>query len=487
LDAYEEGLKIEPENKVNQQGLASVKRAIEAEAQEGKTTPTCGDCTRLQADNCITDGFKGDPMGGLGNMFNSPDLLQKLAANPKTAPFLADPTFMTKLQQIKSQPAMTQDIFSDPRMIQVLGVAMGVDMDMMNPDAAASRAGPSAQEGGKVEEHTEDVPMPDARPAPAQKEPTPEPEPVEEDEEAKAAKAAKEEADQEKAAGTAEYKKRNFDAAIAHYSKAWDLHKDITYLNNLGAAKFEKGDYQGAIDACTQAVEHGREVYADFKMIAKSYARIGSAYEKLGNHEEAVANYKRSLTEHRTPEIVNKLRAAEKAKIEAARQAYIDPAKAEEAREEGNKKFKESDWPAAVAAYTEMIKRGPEDPRGYSNRAAAYMKLLEFPSALDDCDVAIKKDPKFYRAYIRKAQAYFGMRDYSKCLDVCEEAMGVEGITDANRREVEQQQQKALSSMYASRENETEEQTRERIQRDPEVCTILTWKACRAGQERGVG
>jgi stress-induced-phosphoprotein 1 len=106
---------------------------------------------------------------------------------------------------------------------------------------------------------------------------------------------------------------------------------------------------------------------------------------------------------------------------------------------------------------------------------------------LDDCDVAIKKDPKFYRAYIRKAQAYFGMRDYSKCLDVCEEAMGVEGITDANRREVEQQQQKALSSMYASRENETEEQTRERIQRDPEVCTILTWKACRAGQERGVG
>ncbi|KAK1957306.1 hypothetical protein LY78DRAFT_686315 [Colletotrichum sublineola] len=49
---------------------------------------------------------------------------------------------------------------------------------------------------------------------------------------------------------------------------------DITYLNNLGAAYFEKGDYDKAIEACTKAVEEGREIYADFKLIAKSYARI---------------------------------------------------------------------------------------------------------------------------------------------------------------------------------------------------------------------
>ncbi|KDN68297.1 putative DEAD/DEAH box helicase [Colletotrichum sublineola] len=54
----------------------------------------------------------------------------------------------------------------------------------------------------------------------------------------------------------------------------WMLYKDITYLNNLGAAYFEKGDYDKAIEACTKAVEEGREIYADFKLIAKSYARI---------------------------------------------------------------------------------------------------------------------------------------------------------------------------------------------------------------------
>lgn len=311
--------------------------------------------------------------------------------------------------------------------------------------------------------------MPDARPTKSEPAPAPEPEPeVEEDEEAIAKKKAKEEADKEKALGTVEYKKRNFDEAVAHYTKAWELHKDITYLNNVGAAKFEKGDYEGAIAACTEAVEYGREVYADFKMIAKSYARIGTSYEKQGDYAQAIANYQKSLTEHRTPDVVNKLRAAEKTKIDKAKKAYIDPAKAEEARELGNAKFKESDWPAAVAAYTEMTKRAPEDPRGYSNRAAAFMKLLEFPSALDDCDQAIKRDPKFIRAYLRKAQAYFGMRDYSKCLDMCEEATAVdEG--GANKREIDQQQQKALQAMYATRDGETEEQTKERIQRDPEV------------------
>ncbi|KAK5266589.1 Hsp90 cochaperone, partial [Cryomyces antarcticus] len=59
-------------------------------------------------------------------------------------------------------------------------------------------------------------------------EPEPEPEPSPEDEEAAAAKKAKEEADQEKKLGTDAYKKRQFDSAIEHYSKAWELHKDIT-------------------------------------------------------------------------------------------------------------------------------------------------------------------------------------------------------------------------------------------------------------------
>jgi stress-induced-phosphoprotein 1 len=404
-------------------------------------------------------------------MFSDPQLLQKLASNPKTSAYLADPSFMAKLQSIKQNPQNTQDLFSDPRMIQVLGVMMGVDMDMRMPDEAAPGASASGSKAEAEDEVMTDAPS-SKKPEPAKKAPTPEPEPVEEEDEEKIQERKnKEAAEKEKALGTENYKKRNFDEAIKHYQAAWELHKDITYLNNLGAAYFEKGDYQECINTCTKAAEEGRERYADFKVIAKSYARIGSAYEKLGDLANAIDYYNKSLREHRTPEVVSKVRAAEKRKIEEARKAYIDPVKAEEAREEGNKKFKESDWPGAVAAYSEMIKRAPDDPRGYSNRAAAFIKLLEFPSALDDCDTAIKKDPKFIRAYIRKAQAYFGMREYSKSLDVLTEAQTIDAQHHggANAREIEQQQQKAFTAMYAARENETEEQTRERLARDPEV------------------
>lgn len=357
-----------------------------------------------------------------------------------------------------------------------MGVLMGIDMDMMG--AGGMGGDPTA---GGAREAEEDVPMPDARPASSKPEapkpapkaaPAPAPEPQPEDDEAAEKAKAKAAADKEKTLGTEQYKKRNFDEAIAHYTKAWDLHKDITYLNNLGAAQFEKGDYDAAIKACEKAVEEGREIYADFKLIAKSYARIGSSYEKLGDLDTAIVNYKKSLTENRTPDTITKLRNAEKNKIDSARKAYMDPEKAEEARELGKTKFAESDWPGAVEAYSEMIKRAPEDPRGYSNRAAAFIKLLEFPSAIDDCDKAIKKDPKFVRAYLRKAQAYFGMRDYSKCLDACTEATEAD-VNKTSTREIEQQQQKALSTMYSARENETEEQTRERIQREPEVCSTL--------------
>ncbi|KKA27762.1 hypothetical protein TD95_001267 [Thielaviopsis punctulata] len=444
-DAYEAGLKVDPNNAQLKSGLESVKKAMDAEA--------------------------GGPGAGLGQMFSDPNLISKLAANPKTSSYLADPSFMAKLQMLQSNPQGSPDLFSDPRMIQVLGVAMGVDMDVR--DSMPETGDVPMTEAPKAPEST-----PAAAPATPQKapEPTPQPEPEPElDEEELEKKKAKEEADKEKALGTENYKKRNFDVAIAHYTKAWELFKDITYLNNLGAANFEKGDYQACVDACSKAVEEGRQMFADFKMIAKSYARIGLAYEKMGKTQEAIDNYKKSLMEHRTPDTVNKLRAAEKKLIEDARLAYIDPAKAEEARVEGNTKFKESDWPGAVAAYSEMIKRAPEDARGYSNRAAAFMKLLELPSAIEDCNTAIKKDPKFIRAYIRKAQAFFTMREYSKSVDACEEALQVdtEHHAGANNREIETQMQKAYSAMYSARDGETEAQTRERIMRDPDIMGIM--------------
>jgi stress-induced-phosphoprotein 1 len=132
-----------------------------------------------------------------------------------------------------------------------------------------------------------------------------------------------------------------------------------------------------------------------------------------------------------------------------------------------------------------LTKRAPEDPRGFSNRAAALIKLLAFPTAIQDCDEAIKRDPTFIKAYLRKAQALFGMKEYSKCLDVCTEATEKD-TGGKNAREIEQQQQKALEAMYTAREGETEEETSARIQRDPEIsmsCLLPKSAPCGVSRE----
>ena len=434
-DAYEQALKLEPTNEQAKSGFNAVKRAIDAEAQ--------------------ADGASGDPLGGLGGIFNDPQMMQKLANNPKTSSLLADSEFMQKLQRVKQDPNSIGAEMQDPRFLQVMSVLLGIDMSFGAPPEGAT---PAAQA---------EAPAPEKK-----KEPEPEPEPEPEDEETAAKKKAQQEGDAEKKTGNDFYKKKEFDEAIVHYSKAWDLNKDITYLNNIGAAKFEKGDLDGAIETCQKAIEEGRELRADFKLLAKAFARIGTAYDKKGDLAQAIEFYHKSLTEHRTPDTLTKLRNAEKAKDKAEKEAYVDPAAAESARELGQKKFQEADWPGAVDAFTEMTKRAPNDARGFSNRAAALIKLMAFPQAVQDCDDAIARDPKFIRAYVRKAQALQAMKEYNRALDVCTEAL--EHDDGKHARELEQQQQKCLEAQFSARAGETEQQTMERIQNDPEVSWILS-------------
>lgn len=438
--AYQKALDLDPSNAMARDGLKAVE---EAEASRNS-----------------------QPDLGLGAMFSDPNLIANLRSNPKTAELMKDPELVQKVMNVQQNPkANAMQFMTDPRMMQIMATLMGIDMDAPPSSTPASNAAPSEPE-------PEPKPAPETKPEPMDTS-APEADPVVSEPEPM--ETSKSEADAAKAEGNTLYKQKKFDEAIALYQKAWDLHKDITYLNNRAAAEYEKGDYDAAIQTCQTAVDEGREMRADYKTIAKSFARLGNIHLKKDDLETAAKYFDKSLTEHRTPEVLNKLRATQKEIKVREAQSYIDPEKAEEARLQGKEYFTKGDWPNAVKAYTEMVKRAPEDARGYSNRAAALAKLMSFPDAVEDCNKAIEKDPTFIRAYIRKANAQLAMKEYSQVIETLNEAREKDlSLGEGkNVNEIDQLLNRAMSQRFLAIEGETPEQTMERVSRDPEIVSIL--------------
>ena len=402
------------------------------------------------------------PDMGLGAMFSDPNLITNLKNNPKTSELMKDPELVQKVVNMQTNPqANATQFLSDPRLMTIMATLMGIDMDAPEP--------PQQQQPSQSAPKSETKQEPKSEP---KKESAPEPKDVEMEDVSSSSKA---DADAAKAEGNKLYKLKKFDEAIEQYNKAWESHNDITYLNNRAAAEYEKGDYDTAIKTCETAIEQGREVRADYKLIAKSFARLGNTYLKKNDLQSAVKYFDKSLTEHRTPDILNKLRATQRdIKIQEAL-SYVDPEKAEEARLQGKEYFTKGDWPNAVKAYTEMVKRAPEDARGYSNRAAALAKLMSFPDAVQDCNKAIEKDPSFIRAYIRKANAQLAMREYSQVMETLNIARekDLEVGEGKNVSEIDQLFNKALSQRFQALEGETTEQTMEIVSSDPEIVVIL--------------
>ncbi|KAJ3359864.1 Hsp90 cochaperone [Kappamyces sp. JEL0680] len=230
-------------------------------------------------------------------------------------------------------------------------------------------------------------------------------------------------------------------------------------------------NYAETIKVCELAVETGREIRADFKLIGRALGRIGSAYLKLEDYENATKYFNKSLAEHRTPEILAKLRETETLVAEKAKLAYIDPALSEAEREKGNVLFKDHKYPEAVKCYSEAIKRNPADAKNFSNRAAAYTKLMALPEAERDCDEAIRLDALFIKAYIRKAAVQFAKREYSKCIETCNLALEKD-TEQKHAAEIQGQIQKAYQALGGGGAANSEE-ARQNALKNPEVQQIL--------------
>ena len=65
------------------------------------------------------------------------------------------------------------------------------------------------------------------------------------------------------------------------------------------AVQYEKKDFEACLADCKLAVERGRELRADYKLVGRALTRQGTALVKLNRLEEAVEVFQKALTEHR--------------------------------------------------------------------------------------------------------------------------------------------------------------------------------------------
>ncbi|KAI8927489.1 stress-induced protein sti1-like protein [Entophlyctis helioformis] len=447
-EAYEKGLELEPGSALLKKGLADVEAALASS--------------------------KDNPMAKIFG----PGLFEKIAANPKLAPFLAQADLVAKLRDIQANPNNINLYMQDPRMMNIMLGLMGLDANVATNDDELASAKADAQANIDARRAAEasaassrPAPTPAAAAAPkSQPEPTPMEEELSDEEKEKRAKRAASE--DEKTKGNAAYKKRSFDEALKHYEAAWNHdNTNIAVLTNKAAVLFEMSKFEDCIKACEQAVDAGRELRADYKLIARALGRIGTSYTKLDDYKNAIKYFGKSLAEHRTADILEKLRDAEKIQKKREEEAYRDPVLADEAREKGNELFKAHNYVEAVKFYADAIKRNPTDPRNYSNRAACYTKLMALPEADRDCDEAIRLDPGFLKAYIRKAAILFAKRDYLKCVELCEETMSKD-TEHKHANELQQQIQKAYMAL-GTQNSGSREETYARAMQDPEVQAIM--------------
>jgi stress-induced-phosphoprotein 1 len=252
--------------------------------------------------------------------------------------------------------------------------------------------------------------------------------------------------------------------ALEHYNKAVEYDPtNIIYRNNRAAVYFEQQDYDQCIKECEEAVEIGRETRTDFKLIAKALSRIGTAYSKKEDFESALTFLNKSLSEHRDQAVVNKAKELEKLVKERARLAYVDPEKAVEEKKKGNDSFLKGQYPEAIKAYSEAIRRNPDDAKLYSNRAACYTKLAEFTMALKDSDDCIRLDPTFVKGYLRKGGILIGMKNMTKAQEAYQKALDL----DPNCQEAMDGYRKCVIQ-----ENDPEV-VKQRAMSDPEIQKIL--------------
>lgn len=407
VKAYEDGLKVEPSSDVMKEGLEDAKQA-----QARARSRPAGGAARSRA---------GDPFG--------PDMVARIAANPRFAPYLADEAFVAKLRKISDAPtteaksaALTEALSAglggmgsipgmpgggaggpqDPRLTEVImyllssgmpggpggmgGAGMpGMDEDDEDGADAAweseskgedARAAYEAAEARRKAAEEEAKKRKAAQEAEAKAKAEAEAE-ASMSEEEKAKKARKREAVAKKEEGNKAYKARDFDGALRLYGEAYALDdEDITYLlNTVSAAIAGCGSSNFNLDTIVpSSFTEAYSVTSCPRLTGYCYAAPLPPYHAI-THVDACPNSLQAAALYEKSELDECIATCKKALERGAEIMAPFALKAKAWARIGNAEQKRGNLAAAVEAYeSSLLESHTEDVYEKCKKAKAEMK-----------------------------------------------------------------------------------------------------------------
>jgi len=363
------------------------------------------------------------------------------------------------------QPQMLMQLVqTDPRYMHVFQELTGIDLMQMGAESAKAKEQEEA-DLKKAEEARKKRQAEDEAKAKAAAE-----EALPAEEKAKIQRVR--DAEAKKLEGNQFYKKKDFEKAIELYSAAIELNPDdIIFYSNIAAVYMEMKDFDRAIEYCDEGIERSKGQAYDYVKLAKVIARKASCLFNKGMLDESIDLYKSALLEDNTFAIKDALKKVEKAKKEAEAKAYINPEIAEQHKAKANELFKAGDFPGAIKEFDEAVKRDPSNKTLYTNRALAYIKLMEPMRAKQDAEKALELDPEFVKAWVRKGTVHQLMKEYHKSLEAFEKGLKL----DPENKECKDGYAKTMMLIQstAGAQGGNDQERMQHAMADPEIQAIM--------------
>eukprot|EP00919_Chromeraceae_sp_WS-2016_P080691 GHVR01190709.1.p1 GENE.GHVR01190709.1~~GHVR01190709.1.p1 ORF type:complete len:565 (+),score=146.50 GHVR01190709.1:119-1813(+) len=272
--------------------------------------------------------------------------------------------------------------------------------------------------------------------------------------------------------GNSLYKNKLFKEAIEKYDesiRAWPC--EISTYNNKAAVYIEMKDYDACEALIKETIEKRYELKAPFEKVAKLYCRLAVCYERQHKFDLAESMYEKALMEDNTRQTRSALSQLQRDRFRTEAALYEDPVKGEEANKEGNEFFNKGDFINAKKCYDEAVKRNPKDPKHHCNRATAYHKLIELPSALKDAETALKLDPNYVRAWARKGAVHFALKEYNKAMTSYQEGLQRD---NTNRECMDGLNKVVITIQQQQSTGNVDKQAVEAAMRDPEIQSLMS-------------